>query len=102
MSNITYENNFNNIKNSIVVNFMTDREGFGILSKLNGKISKNIFGHCSNLLKQIATVLTLMLTKTMKKCVDHICFPVNLKKAKLTLFFKSGSCTEPSNYRSCQ
>ena len=37
---------------------------------MTGKSSEDNFGHCNNLLKQIATVRTPVLTKIINICID--------------------------------
>lgn len=77
----------------------TKEEVVKIIDNLNLNIASGIDGINSKTIKCIKNLIAPELTKCINKCLDLGVFPCSLKIAKVTPIFKSGSKSDPSNYR---
>ena len=83
-----------NIKSNIKEDFVRKK-----LSKIKSKKSTGFKDIPARLLKDGAQALTAPLTLLMNRTISEGSIPAEWKHAIVTLVFKSGSKTDPSNYR---
>ena len=74
-------------------------EVFSYLTHLKQSGTRGLDGIDSRILKLAAPVITDSLTYIYNLCLDKHYFPNAFKKAKVIPIFKSGSSSDPSNYR---
>lgn len=70
-----------------------------IIDNFNCNTSCGIDGISTKVIKCVKDLIIVQLTNCINKCLEIGSFPDNLKLAKVTPIFKSGSKTNPGNYR---
>lgn len=77
----------------------TEDEVNKIIINLSCNTASGIDGISSKAIKCVKNVIIVELTKCINKCLEAGIFPDSLKLAKVTPVFKSGSKSDPGNYR---
>lgn len=70
-----------------------------VYNSLKLKNTVDLFGHSVSLIKTLITVIAPQLALIFNKCITCGIFPDLMKYSKITPIFKSGSTSDPSNFR---
>ena len=70
-----------------------------VIKNLNNSLTEDFYGLTAKVIKVLAPVIVKPLTIAINDCFQNSHFPDQLKVAKIIPIFKSGSMSDPTNYR---
>jgi hypothetical protein len=88
-----------NINSNLNIPFMSVIEVYQFLCHLKQTGSRGHDDIDSKILKTSAPIISETLTYIYNLCIEKCTFPTQFKTAKVIPLFKSGNCSDPSNYR---
>lgn len=90
----------NKSTNKIAMDYSTPEEIFDIIIKLKPSTSRDFYGVRSDIVRQVASPISLPLAVLVNECIQKGLFPDILKIAVVTPIYKrKGDNKDPENYR---
>lgn len=84
---------------SFKFNFITPEEIIRTFKSLHRKSTVDLWGHSVKILNNIIEIIALDLAIIFNDCIKSGVFPDLMKHSKIIPLFKSGSTSDPTNYR---